>query len=52
LYITANKIYINFADPEVKRVLLANNIGDGVGVSTVDAADTAIGNIFASNTTV
>ena len=44
--------YIDFADPEVERVLLANNIGDGVGVSTIDAADTAIGNIFASNTTV
>ena len=44
--------YIDFADSEVERVLLANNIGDGVGVSTVDAAATAIGNIFASNTTV
>lgn len=31
-------IYIDFADPEVERVLLANSIGDGVGITNADLA--------------
>ena len=45
--------YIRFADPEVLRVLLANNIGDGTGVTEADAsAVTYIDRLFFGNTTV
>lgn len=37
LYINADKYYIHFDDSEVQRIL-ANVIGDGIGVSSVDAA--------------
>ena len=55
LTITAGNIYIMFADPEVQRVLLANNIGDGVGVTVAQAAAVTysqIGSIFRANTTI
>jgi hypothetical protein len=42
--------YIIFADAEVKRVLLAKGVGDGVGITTEDAAEvTSIGVWFANN---
>lgn len=45
--------YIKFADPEVKRVLLANKVGDGVGITTEQAeAVTSIGTWFKGNTTI
>lgn len=31
-------VYINFADAEVERVLMANGIGDGIGITKRDAA--------------
>lgn len=53
LHITAGTRYIRFADPEVLRVLLANNIGDGTGVTEADAsAVTYIDGLFQGNTTV
>ena len=51
LTITAGNIYIMFADPEVQRVLLANNIGDGIGVTVAQAALANLGTIFQNNTT-
>lgn len=42
--------YIIFADPEVKRVLLANGVGDGVGITKEAAAEvTSIGSWFYYN---
>ena len=55
LVINYNKIvsYINFADPEVLRVLLANGVGDGTGITTEDAKKvTDIGNWFSGNTAI
>lgn len=31
-------VYINFADAEVERVLMANGVGDGIGITKKDAA--------------
>lgn len=31
-------VYINFADAEVERVLMANGVGDGIGITKRDAA--------------
>lgn len=46
-------VYINFADAEVERVLMANGIGDGIGITKQDAkAVTSISNWFKNNTTV
>jgi hypothetical protein len=43
-------VYINFADAEVERVLMANGIGDGIGITKRDAkAVTSIGTWFKSN---
>lgn len=45
--------YIIFADPEVKRVLLANGVGDGVGITKEAAAEvTSIGTWFKDNTSI
>ena len=45
--------YVNFADKEVLRVLLANGVGDGVGVTTKDVEEvTSIGTWFRGNTTI
>ena len=42
-----------FADPEVKRVLLANGIGDGVGITKeAAAAVTSLGTAFKGNTEI
>ena len=52
LIVTASAYYIRFADPEVVRVMLANNIGDGTGVTVQDAATANIGSIFKNNTDI
>lgn len=45
--------YIIFADAEVERVLLANGVGDGTGITKKDAAAvTTIGVWFKENTTI
>ena len=45
--------YVRFADPEVLRVLLANNVGDGVGITTEDIEKvTGIAGWFYNNTTI
>lgn len=46
-------VYIKFADPEVLRVLLANGVGDGMGI-TADVAKkvTSISNWFKNNTVI
>lgn len=48
-----NNLYISFDDEEVLRVLLANGVGDGVGI-TKEAAEkvTSIGTWFKGNTTI
>lgn len=48
-----SKLYISFQDPEVLRVLLANGVGDGIGI-TADAAEkvTSISSWFYNNTTI
>ena len=51
-HITADYYYIRFADEEVVRVLLANNIGDGTGVTVQDAVTANLGTIFKNNTTI
>lgn len=45
--------YVAIKDPEVLRVLLENNVGDGMGI-TVDEAEavTTIGTWFANNTAI
>jgi hypothetical protein len=43
-------VYINFADAEVERVLMANGVGDGIGITKRDAkAVTSIGAWFKGN---
>lgn len=45
--------YMKFQDPEVLRVLLANGVGDGVGITTEQVkAVTSIGTWFKGNTTI
>lgn len=45
--------YIIFADPEVERVLLANGVGDGVGITKeAAAAVTGLKGWFKNNTTL
>lgn len=52
LNISADSTYIHFTDSEVERVLLANGIGDGTGISLQDAANANLGTIFKNNTTI
>ena len=48
-----NSLYISFKDEEVLRVLLANGVGDGVGITTEQAeAVTTIGTWFRANTII
>ena len=45
--------YMRFEDPNVLSVLLANGVGDGIGVTTEQAASvTSIGTWFRSNTVI
>lgn len=55
LVLTADKFvnFIEFQDPEVLRVLLANGVGDGNGITEEQAAAvTSIGTWFKGNTTI
>ena len=47
-------VYINFADAEVERVLMANGVGDGIGITKRDAAAVTSfgGTLFRNNTDV
>lgn len=47
-----NNYYIRFKDPEVLNVLIANGIGDSVGITTAQAKNTNIGTMFESNTSI
>lgn len=47
-----NNYYIRFKDPEVLKVLIANGIGDSVGITTAQAKNTNIGTMFKSNTSI
>lgn len=50
---TPKGYYVRFQDPEVLRVLLANGVGDGVGITTEAASKVAsIGNWFKGNTII
>ena len=45
LHITAQALYINFADPEVERILLSASWGDGTGITLAEAVQkTSISN--------
>ena len=45
--------YVKFVDPEVLRVLLANKVGDGIGITTEDVEKvTNIGTWFKGNTLI
>lgn len=53
LHISADKYYISFQDPEVNRVLIADGIGDGTGISTDDATNATFSDqLFYGNTTI
>lgn len=47
-----NNYYIRFKDPEVLKVLIANGIGDSVGITTAQAKNTNVGMMFKSNTSI
>ena len=47
-----NNYYIRFKDPEVLKVLIANGVGDSVGITTVQTKNTNVGTMFKSNTTI
>ena len=47
-----NNYYIRFKDPEVLKVLIANGVGDSVGITTAQAKNTNVGTMFKSNTSI
>lgn len=47
-----NNYYIRFKDPEVLNILIANGIGDSVGITTAQAKNTNIGTMFKGNTSI
>lgn len=47
-----NNYYIRFKDPEVLKVLIANGVGDSVGITTVQVKNTNVGTMFKSNTSI
>lgn len=47
-----NNYYIRFKDPEVLKVLVANGVGDSVGITTVQTKNTNVGTMFKSNTSI
>lgn len=51
LYITADKYYIWFQDPIVRQKLLTIT-GDGIGISTDEAATAEIGTLFREDTNI
>lgn len=53
LNISADATYIYFKDREVEKILIAAGIGDGIGITTTDAATANISRtIFASNVNI
>lgn len=54
LHINATKLYVRFQELEVLRVLLANNYGDGTGITRTElsAITTLSGTLFQDNTTL
>lgn len=52
IQVTDNNYYIRFKDPEVLKVLIANGVGDSVGITTVQAKNTNVGTMFKSNTSI
>lgn len=52
LFSACTSPYIRFKDSKVLAVLLANNIGDGTGVTEAQAAAANIGTIFQNNTEI
>lgn len=47
-----NNYYIRFKDPEVLKVLIANGVGDSVGITTAQAKNINVGTMFKSNTSI
>ena len=47
-----NNYYIRFKDPEVLKVLIANGIGDSVGITTAQTKNTNVGTMFKNNTSI
>ena len=47
-----NNYYIRFKDPEVLKVLIANGVGDSVGITTAQAKNTNVGTMFKNNTSI
>lgn len=47
-----NNYYIRFKDPEVLNVLIANGVGDSVGITTAQAKNTNVGTMFKNNTSI
>lgn len=47
-----NNYYIRFKDPEVLKVLIANGVGDSVGITTLQAKNINVGTMFKSNTSI
>lgn len=47
-----NNYYIRFKDPEVLKVLIANGIGDSVGITTAQTKNTNVGKMFKNNTSI
>lgn len=52
IQIIDNNYYIRFKDPEVLKVLIANGIGDSVGITTAQTKNTNVGTMFKSNTSI
>ena len=47
-----NNYYIRFKDPEVLKVLIANGVGDSVGITTAQTKNTNVGTMFKNNTSI
>lgn len=52
IQIIDNNYYIRFKDPEVLKVLVANGIGDSVGITTTQSKKTNVGTMFKGNTDI
>ena len=52
IQIIDNNYYIRFKDPEVLKVLIANGIGDSVGITTAQTKNTNVGTMFKNNTSI
>lgn len=47
-----NNYYIRFKDPEVLKVLIANGVGDSIGITTAQTKNTNVGTMFKNNTSI